>query len=1202
MLSKDISKSKWLKQLLPAAILLFTAINSQGQTLVTAPLTSSTLAAGSYYSNGSILMNPGFSVNGSTGTYQFYITTNCYPLATSASLNQNYILTTMPRKGGYVPGTLGYTTCDLMQTVQYFDGLGRPLQTVQVEASPLGNDIVQPVAYDQFGREATKYLPYALTGSSTSDGSYKANALTPGQGQAAFYASPPSGVSAIANPSASTGFEPSPLNRVLEQGAPGAPWQLSTSGISGSGHSVQMAYAMNNSITWAFDSVKSMQVALYNATVNTNQTRTLVPNSYYGAGQLYVTISKDENWVSKRAGTTEEYKDKEGHVVLKRVYNYTTSLQILSTYYVYDDLGNLAFVIPPAAGGDAATTISQTTLDNLCYQYRYDDRNRLVQKKIPGKGWEYIVYNKLNQPVLSQDANQRTTNQWTVTKYDALGRVIMTGLWNAGSVIPTATLQASIYAGAQWDVRNYADNTTGYTLSSYPTLSKTLMVNYYDNYTNLPLVPATYAPPSGYAVLPVGLLTATKTAVLNTITNTTPDMLWSVQYYDDLGRSIKTYAQHYLGGTVNANNYDAVTTTYNFNNQPTATSRQHFNTGNTAYPLVTIANTYNYDHTGRKISTWEQITNGNNAPDPLTNTLISQLDYNEIGQVLTKHLHSKDGNTFLQNIGYTYNERGWLLGSSAPLFAMSLYYNTLANKSYNGNIMYQFWGTPASQTNSFSYGYDKLNRLLAGSSTANNTEYMSYDPMGNLSTLSRSQTGTLIDNLTYTYTGNQLQSVNDATSSDLGLKHGTSSFTYDGNGNLITDPSKGATGISIAYNLLNLPQAITGSKTITYIYDAAGNKLRRVSPNTGNTDYINGIQYDGTTTPALSFIQTEEGKAVPNGTGYNYTYYLGDHLGNTRVTFDTKTGTAVQVQKDDYYPFGMEINSVVNGTKNEYLYNRKELQEELGQYDYGARFYDPVIARWTSVDPLADKYVNLSPFNYVANNPIKAVDPDGKKIIFVNGYIGFGSPPAGEKYWGGRSGSFVASAKDYFGDKNTQFLAYNPNMGSTAAERREAGRQYAKEHLKDLTAGMSKDEQFEIVSHSMGSAYSEGIEDVLKDNGYIVGQAVHINAFQAADIEDNQDNAAGTGVSTYSIDYQFTDDPVINNWFRSSPGNIKNATRKLRTQSNEKDIRDRHAGPIWQGKRVWNDIQNSFKIQSEVKDFLDKALQQNPNIKVTVKE
>ncbi|HEY2582317.1 MAG TPA: RHS repeat-associated core domain-containing protein, partial [Mucilaginibacter sp.] len=125
------------------------------------------------------------------------------------------------------------------------------------------------------------------------------------------------------------------------------------------------------------------------------------------------------------------------------------------------------------------------------------------------------------------------------------------------------------------------------------------------------------------------------------------------------------------------------------------------------------------------------------------------------------------------------------------------------------------------------------------------------------------------------------------------------------------------------------------------------------------------------------FIQTEEGKAVPNGTSYNYEYYLGDNLGNTRISFDTQSGVARQEQQDDYYPFGMEIARYGNGIKNEYLYNKKELQEELTEYDYGARFYDPVIARWTSVDPLAEKMRRYSPYNYVLDNPIRLIDPDG---------------------------------------------------------------------------------------------------------------------------------------------------------------------------------------------------------------------------------
>jgi hypothetical protein len=471
-----------------------------------------------------------------------------------------------------------------------------------------------------------------------------------------------------------------------------------------------------------------------------------------------------------------------------------------------------------------------------------------------------------------------------------------------------------------------------------------LTINYYDVYTGIPGFPGIYSKPANGSPQTRGLLTATLTAVLNN----PADMLWTVHYYDDLGRNIKSYSQHYLGGTANTNNYDAVTSTYNFTSAVTTTSRKHFTTASTTVPLLTITNTNIYDHMGRRLKSWEQLKNTSLTSD--VKTLLSKTDYNELGQVMAKHLHSTDSVHFLQDISYTYNERGWLLTNSAPLFAMQLQYNTAAaGPQYNGNIAYQSWVTPA-VTDHFTYTYDMLNRLLSGISADNYKEQnIAYDQAGNITTLKRYQANVLIDNFTYTYSAtNQLLKLRDTLSSDIGVKQGTYQFTYDGNGNLKTDPSKGTSGISYSYNLLNVPQSVTGSKTITYIYDASGQKLRRVSPATGVTDYIGGIQYDDnlTGTETVSFIQTEEGRALPNGTtAYNYEYSIGDHLGNTRITFDTGTGAARQEQQDDYYPFGLEISrSTIGSPKNEYLYNKKELQEELGVYDYGARFYDPVIA------------------------------------------------------------------------------------------------------------------------------------------------------------------------------------------------------------------------------------------------------------------
>ncbi|MGE0021885.1 MAG: RHS repeat-associated core domain-containing protein [Draconibacterium sp.] len=89
------------------------------------------------------------------------------------------------------------------------------------------------------------------------------------------------------------------------------------------------------------------------------------------------------------------------------------------------------------------------------------------------------------------------------------------------------------------------------------------------------------------------------------------------------------------------------------------------------------------------------------------------------------------------------------------------------------------------------------------------------------------------------------------------------------------------------------------------------------------------------------------------------------------------------VQARHYYSFGMEMSQLNNGTTiNKYQYNGKEIQDDFGLYwyDYGARFYDPMIGRWHTQDPLAEDYYSLSPYNYVANNPMIYIDPTGMAL------------------------------------------------------------------------------------------------------------------------------------------------------------------------------------------------------------------------------
>ncbi|MBO9592710.1 MAG: RHS repeat-associated core domain-containing protein [Niabella sp.] len=168
-----------------------------------------------------------------------------------------------------------------------------------------------------------------------------------------------------------------------------------------------------------------------------------------------------------------------------------------------------------------------------------------------------------------------------------------------------------------------------------------------------------------------------------------------------------------------------------------------------------------------------------------------------------------------------------------------------------------------------------------------------------------------------------------------------------------------------------LPKQVTGTPagTVTYTYDAGGNKLTKQTVSE-TRQYIGGIEFTGGT---IDLLHTEAGIARNNSGTYTYELSLSDHLGNTRIVHNT-AGTVLQ--QIDYYPFGLDIKRT-QAIPNKYLYNGKEKQEELVQYDYGVRFYDPAIGRWHVVDALSEKTVDQSPYSYVFNNPIAFIDPDG---------------------------------------------------------------------------------------------------------------------------------------------------------------------------------------------------------------------------------
>ncbi|PWG77879.1 hypothetical protein DDR33_25185, partial [Pararcticibacter amylolyticus] len=265
------------------------------------------------------------------------------------------------------------------------------------------------------------------------------------------------------------------------------------------------------------------------------------------------------------------------------------------------------------------------------YGYHYDSRKRLKEKKVPGKGWEYLVYNKLDQVVLSQDALQRSAGIWLFTKYDAMGRVVMSGEVTLSGNQQTVQAAVNAQTGTLWESYQGGSSNYGYSNQSYPqTIGKVYAVNYYDRYDYLslsginPNTSVFAAPPASVDTIyqqPTGL----QTGSLVNVTGSSMYQL-TVSHYDLDGREVKTIRQHSQGGSTAPGKYEITENRYSFTGQLVQSTQKHYNTTGLQYSQTSQ---YSYDHMGRKRQQRQSITGSDGVT--VSRAVPAQYEYNELG-------------------------------------------------------------------------------------------------------------------------------------------------------------------------------------------------------------------------------------------------------------------------------------------------------------------------------------------------------------------------------------------------------------------------------------------------------------------------------------------------------------------------------------------------------------------------------------------
>lgn len=901
----------------------------------------------------------------------------------------------------YVKEKVHTGTIEGITSIKYFDGLGRPCILATNGAADSAKYTYALQVYDEIGHVSENWLPGVCDVTATHD--------LPDVEAIKSWSIATNGNDT--RPYSLTKYDA--LNNVKSVCGAGSNW---------SAKAVVTGYAAN----------RAREVKLYRAPLTNND---LTQDGYYAESTLHAKTIKDED-----GRTMTVFTDYNGHKILERRSGNN------DTYYVYNDYGELRFVLSPKYQ-------QNQSIEALAYEYRYDSRGRCVYKRIPGCDPVIYTYDGKGHIATMQDGILRKDGKVRFYMYDHLNRNVITGIGRNFNPEWTEVKKTSIGQGICGTIYVISNAGSG---NSQPSGDFEIEnVYYYDDYSFLPTFPESIF----HEKLDEGnclyRITGLQTAVSGDgIENTTYD--YKTMYYDEWGNCKEEISTSTVWGkkqpvispihkekqilaTVQAQSlgissgviremkkrYDTKTVEYSYSGKPKKITVRHFDSLNASNYNYSEEYEYHYNNVDKIKEITHRLTdNTTTQVSSAPKISIAKYEYDDLGRIKTM---SHNGRQKLKST-YTYNIRGWKTTCQNSLFSETLEYEqpsvSGAKSMYSGCISAVKWNSAThAQTQSYAYTYDKLNRLTmaiyATSSEGGNRygEKAKYDQNGNITSFLRrgttdDDTAGLIDDLSFSYNGNQLTDITDCAPHfptykdafhyiDKGADGGEPGFEYDENGRMTRNSDRDI--CSIEYNYLNLPvkTTFTDGSTINNTYDAMGNRLSTVSlinsitaskpsaaliggptispfifTNETVTSYSGNLLYEGLEPSKLFF-----------GTGYvdlkdncKYYFYITDHLGSVRVVADAQ-GNAVQ--HNEYYAFGGLMSDMcVGADKQRYKFQGKELDRShgLNWNFHGARFADLLTGSWTTADPLAEAFYNMSPYSFCNSNTAMFTDPNGKKI------------------------------------------------------------------------------------------------------------------------------------------------------------------------------------------------------------------------------